>query len=100
MAGLIRVQHQLLRIHLTVAQGPLEVLEHQGCIHPLIERPPHRAAAEQIDRDRQLSPARFGADVGNVTRPASVWSRGLETLQQQVLHHPSGSPAGPGAGPE
>ena len=100
LAALIRVQEQLLRFHLPVAQGPVEGLDHQGGIHPLIQRPADDTAAEQIDPDGEVPPARCGADVGEVAGPAAVGGRGLEVLLQQVLHDPSGSPSGPGAGPE
>ena len=100
LAALVGVQQQRLRRHLAVTEGPVEGLDHQSGIHPAVERPANDTAAEQIDPHRQIPPACRGADVGDVTRPAAVRSRGLEVLLQQVLRHPSGSLAGPGAGPE
>jgi hypothetical protein len=51
----------------------------------VIELPADCAAAEQIDPDRQVSPARCGADVGDVARPAAVWCRGLKVLLVQAF---------------
>lgn len=45
---LVRVDQQLLRLHLTVTEGPVEGLDYQGGIHPLIQRPAVDTAAEQI----------------------------------------------------
>ena len=82
------MEEQLLGLHLAVAEGPLEGLDHQGGTHPRIERPAHHTAAEQVDPHRQVPPADSGADVGDVARPAAIWGRLLEVLLQQVLRHP------------
>lgn len=83
-----------------MAQGPVQGLDHQSGIHMVIQHPADDTAAEQVDQDRQIPQASTGADVGDVSGPAAVGSRGLELLLEHVLHH-SGSPtAGLVAGPE
>jgi len=91
LAALICVREQLLWLQLAMAEGPIEGLDHQSGIHPVIELPADDTAAEQIDPDGQVPPAGCGADVGDVARPAAVRRRGLEVLLQQVLHHSSSS---------
>ena len=83
-----------------MTESPIEGLNHQGSVHARLQLPAHHAAAEQIDPDSEIPPAGCRADVGDVAGPATVGSRGLEVLLQQVLHYPSGASAAPGAGPE
>ena len=91
---------QELRLHQAVTEGAVESLNHQGGIHAVIELPADDTTTEQVDPDGQVTPTAAGADVGDVAGPATVGSGRLEVLLQQVLHHPSGSAAGPGASPE
>ena len=94
------MDQQLIGFHLAMTKGPVEGLDYQDGIHPLIQRPTDDAAAEQIDPDSEIPPAGRRADVSDIAGPAAVGCWGLKVLLQQVLRHPNGASAGPGAGPE
>jgi hypothetical protein len=92
LAALIGMEQQLFSLDLTLALSSVEGLDHQSSIHPLIELPADHSATEQIDPHRQLTPAGFCADVGDVACPAAVWFRWLELLLLQVVRHTMSSP--------
>lgn len=48
LAALIRVDEQLFWLHPAVAEGPVERLDHQGGIHPLIQLPADNTAAVEV----------------------------------------------------
>ena len=55
--------------------------------------PADHTPAVEVDPDRQITPTRTRADVGDVTGPATVGSKGRKVLPQEVL----GDTCGPGA---
>ena len=82
LAALIRVNEQLLGLHMPLAEGSVEELEHLHlrAIYPLIKLPADHKESEKIDPDRQVPPARCGTDLGDIARRAAITGRGLKVL--------------------
>jgi hypothetical protein len=57
------MDQQLFGSQLPMAEGPVEPLNHKSGIYPLIQRPAHHSAAEQVHPYRQVQPASGGAVV-------------------------------------
>jgi hypothetical protein len=99
LAALIGMDQQLLGFQLALPQGPVEGLQYQRRLHRGTQAPADDTQAEQIHPHRQIAPPGCGADVGDVTGPATVRGRWGEVLLEQVLCYAS-STAGSAAGPE
>ncbi len=80
----------MIGFDLALPQSPVEGLQHQRGLHGGAHGPVDHAAAVKVDPDRQVPPARCGADVGDVAGPGAFGGCWAELLLQQVLRNISG----------